>query len=67
MPDQDLPLRRLLRLVDFDVDGALQQTFGRLPRQTRSQFLSRTARAGAAAVTALGPTARRSGGKRVLG
>jgi hypothetical protein len=53
MPDQDLPLRRLLRLVDFDVDGALQQTFGRLPRQTRSQFLSRTARAGAAAVTAL--------------
>jgi hypothetical protein len=39
---------RVLRLSDFDVDGALRETFERLPGETRSGFLRKAALAGAA-------------------
>jgi hypothetical protein len=41
---------RFLKLDDFDVDGAVRETFDRLPGDTRSGFLRKAALAGAAAV-----------------
>jgi hypothetical protein len=41
---------QFLQLDDFDVDGALRETFDRLPGDTRSGFLRKAALAGAAAV-----------------
>jgi Ferritin-like domain len=50
-------LPQSLPLSAFDVDGALQETLDRVPADTRSQFLGRMTRAGAAAlgVLALSP------------
>jgi hypothetical protein len=42
-----------LRVDDFDVDGAVRETFEQLPRRTRSDFLRKTVGAGAAALGAL--------------
>lgn len=42
-----------LRLLDFDLDGALHETSARLPADTRAGFLRRTAGAGAAVLGAL--------------
>jgi len=42
-----------LKLDDFDVDGAVRETFERLPQHTRSGFIRRTVAAGAAAVGAV--------------
>jgi rubrerythrin len=39
---------QFLRLDDFDADGAVRETFGRLPGDTRSGFLRNAALAGAA-------------------
>jgi rubrerythrin len=44
---------RHLRLDDFDVDGAVRETCERLPRETRSGFLSTAARSGAAVLVGL--------------
>lgn len=41
-----------LRIADFDVDGALRETLDRVPCETRSRFLRRAARTGAAIVGA---------------
>jgi len=47
-----------LRLSDFDLDGAVRETFARLPHETRSGFLRRAAGAGSvvAGAAALRPT-----------
>lgn len=42
-----------LSLFDFDLDGAVEETFRRLPQPTRGQFLGRAAAGGAAAFAAL--------------
>jgi hypothetical protein len=42
-----------LTVDDFDVDGAVRESFERVPRHTRSGFLRRTVAAGAAAVGAV--------------
>jgi hypothetical protein len=44
---------RYFRLDDFDVDGAVRETCERLPRETRSGFLSTAARTGAAVLGGL--------------
>ena len=44
---------RYFRLDDFDIDGAVRETCERLPRETRSRFLSRAARTGAAVLGGL--------------
>ena len=44
---------RSLRLDDFDVDGAVRDTFERMQRHTRSSFLRRTVGAGVAALGAV--------------
>ncbi|MBV8997435.1 MAG: ferritin-like domain-containing protein [Solirubrobacterales bacterium] len=49
MPDENFTS---LRLDDFDVDGAVREAFERERRHTRSAFLRRTVRVGAAAVGA---------------
>lgn len=45
---EHLPPSQSLPLAAFDVDGALHETFERLPRDTRSQFFGRVTRVGAA-------------------
>jgi len=50
MPDSKPPS---LRLNDFDVDGALRETFERATGHTRSTFLRRTGHAGAGVAGAL--------------
>lgn len=50
----DLHHRQSLGLIDFDVDGAVQETFERLSQETRAGFLRRTARIGATVVAAVG-------------
>jgi len=49
---------RVLRLSDFDVDGALRETFERLPGETRSGFLRKAALAGAAVLASWLPARR---------
>jgi rubrerythrin len=44
---------RYFRLDDFDVDGVVRETCERLPRETRSGFLSTAARTGAAVLGGL--------------
>ena len=44
---------RYFGLDDFDVDGAVRETCERLPRETRSGFLSTAARTGAAVLGGL--------------
>lgn len=44
---------RFLALRDFDVDGAVRETFSRLPGHTRAGFLSRAAGVGAGVAGAL--------------
>jgi Ferritin-like domain len=50
MPDRDPPS---LQLDDFDVDGAVRETFERVPDHTRSVFLGRAVGAGAAVLGAV--------------
>jgi rubrerythrin len=45
---------RSLRLDDFDLDGALRETFERVTHETRSAFLRRAAGTGAVGLGALG-------------
>jgi Ferritin-like domain len=54
MSSPDSLPRRSLALHDFDVDGAVGETFERFQRDTRAGFLRRAGRVGAAAVVALG-------------
>ena len=42
-----------LTIDDFDVDGAVRETFERMPQHTRSGFLGRTVAAGVAALGAI--------------
>jgi hypothetical protein len=54
MPDQAPSHGHSLKLIDFDVDGALHETFDRLPGQTRTGFIKRAAGLGAAVLVGAG-------------